>query len=233
MTEPIEGPVETTVHLLRHGEVFNPEGILYGRATGFFLSERGLAMADRVAARIGDRDITVIRSSPLERAQQTAAPLAAARGVDVGIDERLIESENYFAGKPFKIGPSLIYNPAAWLHLWNPMRPSWGEPYRQVAARMWGAIEDARLAAAGHEAVLVSHQLPIWIARLRAEKRAYFHDPRRRQCTLCSVTSLRFVGDELVTVGYSEPAGDMIPAADRRAAFSSGGAGDPADGDQQ
>lgn len=224
VTDPAERGVETTVHLLRHGEVFNPEGILYGRASGFFLSERGLAMADRVAARIGDRDITVIRSSPLERAQQTAAPLAAARSLDVGIEERLIESENYFAGKPFKVGSSLIYNPAAWLHLWNPMRPSWGEPYKHVAARMWGAIEDTRLAAAGHEAVLVSHQLPIWIARLRAENRSYLHDPRRRQCTLCSVTSLRFVDDQLVTVGYSEPAGDMIPAADRRAAFSSGGA---------
>lgn len=215
--------VETTVHMLRHGEVFNPEGILYGRANGFFLSERGLAMADRVAQRMGDHDITVIKASPLERAQQTAAPLAAARGLEVGVDDRLIESENYFAGKPFKVGSSLVYNPAAWLHLWNPIRPSWGEPYRQVADRMWASIEDARVAAEGHEAVLVSHQLPIWIARLHAEKRAYFHDPRRRQCTLCSVTSLRFVGDELVTVGYAEPAGDMIPEADRRAAFSSGG----------
>ena len=224
VTEPADGVVETTVHLLRHGEVFNPEGILYGRASGFFLSERGLAMADRVATRIGDRDITVVRSSPLERAQQTAAPLATARGVDVEVDDRLIESENYFAGKPFNVRSSLILHPAAWLHLWNPMRPSWGEPYKQVAARMWGAIEDARRAATGHEAVVVSHQLPIWIARLRAEKRSYLHDPRRRQCTLCSVTSLHFVGDELVTVGYSEPAGDMIPLADRRAAFSSGGA---------
>lgn len=221
--------VETTVHLLRHGEVFNPEGILYGRASGFYLSDRGLAMADRVAERIGEQDITVIRSSPLERAQQTAAPLAALRGVAVGVDERLIESENYFAGKPFKVRSSLLSNPGAWLHLWNPLRPSWGEPYRQVAARMWAAIDDARVAASGHEAVLVSHQLPIWIARLRAEKRAFVHDPRRRQCTLCSVTSLRFVGDELVTVGYSEPAGDMIPAADRRAAFSAGGAAEVTD----
>lgn len=215
---------ETTVHLLRHGEVFNPDGILYGRASGFFLSDRGLAMADRVAQRIGDRDITVIKASPLERAQQTAAPLAKARGVEVRIDERLIESENYFAGKQFRVGSSLVYNPAAWLHLWNPVRPSWGEPYKQVAARMWAAVEDARIAAEGHEAVLVSHQLPIWVARLRAEKRSYLHDPRRRQCTLCSVTSLTFAGAELVTVGYSEPAGDMIPEADRRAAFSSGGA---------
>lgn len=219
---------ETVVNLLRHGEVFNPEGILYGRAPGFVLSEGGHAMAARVGERLGDRNITVIRSSPLERAQQTAAPLAAAREVHVDIDDRLIESENYFAGQPFGARSSLLLKPAAWPRLWNPWRPSWGEPYREVAARMSAAIEDARRAVeteAG-EALLVSHQLPIWIARLHAEKRSYMHDPRRRQCTLCSVTSLRFRDGDLVSVSYSEPAGDLVPEADRRAAFSSGGEGD-------
>lgn len=214
----------TTVHLLRHGEVHNPDGILYGRAPGFFLSERGLAMADRVAEQVGHRDITHIVSSPLERAQQTAAPLAKARGVEVGLDERLIESENYFAGRSFSIRRGLVFNPAAWLHLWNPLRPSWGEPYAELAARMWSAVQDAREAAVGHEAVLVSHQLPIWTTRLFAEKRHYLHDPRRRQCTLCSLTSFEFDDDRLVAVSYSEPAGDMIPLADRRAPFSAGGA---------
>jgi len=214
----------TTVHLLRHGEVHNPEGILYGRATGYFLSERGLAMAERVATRIGDRDITHIVSSPLERAQQTAEPLAKARGLVVGTDERLIESDNYFAGKAFSVRSGLLLNPAAWPHLWNPFKPSWGEPYAAVAARMWAAVQDARAAAEGHEAVLVSHQLPIWTTRLYAEKRRYLHDPRRRQCTLCSITSFEFEGDRLTTVSYSEPAGDRIPPADRKAPFSAGGA---------
>ncbi len=68
----------------------------------------------------------------------------------------------------------------------------------------------------------MSHQLPIWICRLHAEGRRFLHDPRRRQCTLCSVTSLDFDGDRLLTIGYSEPAGDMIPAAQRKAAFSAG-----------
>ena len=85
---------------------------------------------------------------------------------------------------------------------------------------------DARQAAEGHEAVLVSHQLPIWITRLRAEGRSFLHDPRRRQCTLCSLTSFTFDGERLVSVGYSEPAGDLIPLADRSAPFSAGGADD-------
>jgi len=213
--------MRTTVSLLRHGEVYNPDGILYGRAPGFHLSARGRAMAERVADRIGERDITVITASPLERAQETAAPLASARGVEVGLDERLLESDNYFAGRPFKVADLL--RPSVWPRLRNPFRPSWGEPYDELAARMWDAVLTARDAARGHEAVLVSHQLPIWVTRLYAEKRRYVHNPRNRQCTLCSLTSFEFDGDELTAVSYAEPAGDLVPLADRRDSFSAGG----------
>ncbi len=213
----------TTVHLLRHGEVHNPQGILYGRSSGYHLSDRGHKMAERVAERIGDRDITHMVSSPLERAQETAAPLAAARGLTVLLDERVIESGNIFEGRRFEVRDSILRQPQVWGSLWNPFRPSWGEPYKQVLARMWSAVIDARIAAEGHEAVVVSHQLPIWITRLKAERRSFLHDPRKRHCTLCSLTSFTFEDDRLVSVGYSEPAGDMIPVADRNAPFSAGG----------
>jgi broad specificity phosphatase PhoE len=216
----------TIVHLLRHGEVHNPEGILYGRRSGYLLSDLGQQMAERVAQVVSGRDITHMVSSPLERAQQTAAPLAAARGLEVGLDERVIESSNVFEGKAFP-GKSALRDPRTWPHLWNPLRPSWGEPYKQVVARMVAAVNEARWAAEGHEAVVVSHQLPIWITRMHAERRRTFlHDPRKRQCTLCSLTSLWFEGDELVRVSYSEPAGDLIPVRDRNSPFSSGGAPD-------
>ena len=218
--------MKTIVHLLRHGEVHNPQGILYGRSSGYHLSERGRQMAERVADRVGDRDITHVVSSPLERAQETATPLAAARGVTVEIDERVIESGNIFEGKPFNVRSSILRQPQVWRSLWNPLRPSWGEPYKQVVARMWPAVLDARKVAAGHEAVVVSHQLPIWITRLAVEHRSYLHDPRKRQCTLCSLTSFTFDDERVVSVGYSEPAGDLIPIADRSAPFSAGGADD-------
>ena len=218
--------MKTTVHLLRHGEVHNPNGILYGRADGYHLSERGRAMADRVADRIGDRDITHLVSSPLERAQETAAPLAAARGLTVRLDDRVIESSNIFEGRPFDMQDSILKQPHVWKALWNPFKPSWGEPYKDVVARMWPAVLDAREAAEGHEAVVVSHQLPIWITRLKAEGRSFVHDPRKRRCTLCSLTSFTFEGDHLVSVGFSEPAGDLIPLADKHKPFSSGGAAD-------
>ncbi len=215
---------DTVVHLLRHGEVHNPEGLLYGRRDGFHLSELGQQMAARVASVIGDRDIVHVVSSPLERARETATPLAEARQLEVTIDERVIESTNKFEGAQFGAGRNALRDPRNWRHLWNPWKPSWGEPYKEVVARMMSAVHDAREAAAGHEAVIVSHQLPIWTTRLAVEGRSFLHDPRKRQCTLCSLTSLHFVGDKVTQVSYSEPAGDLIPVADRGATFSAGGA---------
>lgn len=216
---------DTIVHLLRHGEVHNPDGILYGRRDGFHLSDLGTKMAQRVAETIGDRDIVHLRVSPLERAQETARPLAEARGLDIVTDDRVIESTNEFEGISFGAGAmTIIKRPRLWRHLWNPLAPSWGEPYKQVVARMMAAVEDARRVAEGHEAVIVSHQLPIWTTRLHVEKRSFLHDPRKRQCTLCSLTSFHFVGTRITQIGYSEPAGDLIPVKDRKAPFSAGGA---------
>jgi broad specificity phosphatase PhoE len=214
---------QTIVHLLRHGEVHNPTGVLYGRRPGFHLSELGHKMARRVADTVGDRDITHIVASPLERAQETATPLSEARSLQIATDARVIESSNVFEGERFGVGDGILKHPAAWRHLWNPFRPSWGEPYKEIVVRMMAAVHDARDAARGHEAVLVSHQLPIWITRLHVENRSFLHDPRRRQCTLCSLTSLVFTDDRLTTVRYSEPAADLIPIKDRRSPFSSGG----------
>jgi broad specificity phosphatase PhoE len=215
---------QTTVHLLRHGEVHNPQGVLYGRLPGYVLSELGLRMAEQVADAIKDRDIVHLRASPLERAQQTAQPLAAARGLEVVTDARVIESANVFEGKRFGVGDGALRKPSAWVHLWNPFKPSWGEPYKEVAARVMASVHDARDAARGHEALIVSHQLPIWITRLHAEGRPFVHDPRKRQCTLCSLTSFNFTDDRLTSVSYSEPAGDLIPTRDKKAPFSAGGA---------
>lgn len=218
--------MRTTVHLLRHGEVHNPSGILYGRRPGFFLSDLGHQMARRVADTVAERDITQVWASPLERAQQTAQPTADALGLPVRTEPRVIESGNVFEGQTFGVGDGVLHRPSAWRHLWNPFKPSWAEPYKAIVARMVAAVNDARRAAEGHEAVLVSHQLPIWTTRLYAERRSYVHDPRRRQCTLCSLTSLTFDGDRLSSITYSEPAGDLIPVTARRDPFSAGGAPD-------
>ncbi|MBQ0866669.1 histidine phosphatase family protein [Streptomyces sp. A73] len=215
----------TVVHVMRHGEVHNPEGILYGRLPGYHLSDLGRRMADRVAEHLDRRDITHVVASPLERAQETAAPIAKTHGLDVGTDQRLLEAGNVFQGKTFGVGDGALRSPENWRHLRNPFRPSWGEPYIDQVVRMRGAIESAKDAARGHEAVCVSHQLPIWILRSFVEHRRLWHDPRRRQCTLASLTSFTFLGDRIVSVGYTEPARDLVPAHLRAGAKRQKGGG--------
>lgn len=199
----------TIVHLVRHGEVDNPTGVLYGRLPGFRLSEAGERMAELATDALRGRDVTVVRSSPLERATQTAVPIASEFGVAPTVDERLIESRNRFEGKQFGVGDGSLRNPANWRYLVNPFRPSWGEPYEQVAARMLAAVADARDVATGHEAVLVSHQLPIEVARRKAQGHPLWHRPDRRRCALASITSFRYADDgRLLGIDYEEPAGE-------------------------
>ena len=206
---------QTTVHLLRHGEVFNPERVLYGRLPGFRLSELGVAQAKLAAEFLARRDVGYLVSSPLERAQQTAVPLADALGLDVALDERLIEADNHLEGRQVAGGKGLFTDVSNWKYFINPFRPSWGEPYAQIAPRVLAAARAARDAAvaagAGKEAVCISHQLPIVIARRAAEGRRLFHDPRKRQCGLASVTSFTFDADDVVGIDYAEPAAALPP----------------------
>ncbi len=212
----------TVVHLLRHGEVHNPQGVLYGRLPGYRLSPAGEEMARTAAVWFSGGPaahppVTHLVSSPLERARQTAAPVAEALDLPVAVDERLIEAGNAFEGLKVAGGRGVFRQPGNWWKLRNPVRPSWGEPYVEIAARMLAAVEAARDAARGGAAVCVSHQLPIWTVRLHLEGRRYVHDPRRRQCGLASVTSVTYEGDRVAGITYAEPAGatdpDAVPGA--------------------
>jgi len=205
----------SVVHLLRHGEVYNPEGVLYGRLPGYRLSDLGEQMAQRAADALSGHDIAAVIASPMERAQQTAEPIARVHGHEIATEPLAIEADNIFEGQRVSVGDGVLRQPATWRHLWNPFKPSWGEPYDEVAARMRQAVLNAKELADGREAVLVSHQLPIWIARLDAEGRRLWHDPRSRQCTLASLTSLTFDDDDLVSITYSEPARDLLPGASK------------------
>ncbi|WP_413452054.1 histidine phosphatase family protein [Georgenia phoenicis] len=208
----------TTVHLLRHGEVHNPGGVLYGRLEGFRLSDRGQQMARRVGEVLhgNGHNLRLVVASPLQRAQETALPTARAFGLELGTDERLIEAANDFEGTTVGSQRAKLASPRYWRRYVNPMRPSWGEPYRDQVARMTAAVGDARRrleAEGGGEALLVSHQLPIWVTRLFLERRPLWHDPRKRQCSLASLTSLTFDGSRLVGLAYWEPAADLVAGA--------------------
>lgn len=205
----------TLVHLLRHGEVHNPDRVLYGRLPGYHLSELGRQMAQAVADSLADNDITLVVASPLERAQETAQPIADKHGLPVLTDGRLIEAGNVFEGKTFGVGDGSLRHPAVWPRLVNPFKPSWGEAYETIAARMLEVVDQARRDAEGHEAVLVSHQSPVWIARLKLEGRRLWHDPRKRQCSLASLTTLTYDDDRLVGIELVEPAVHLLPTASK------------------
>lgn len=202
---------QTIVHFLRHGEVFNPDGVLYGRLPGYKLSDKGAQQALTVAESLASSDIVHVVASPLQRAQETASPIAAAHRLDVDTDGQLIESANKFEGLKVSVGDGALRDPRHWPKLINPLRPSWGEAYLDIARRMVGAAYRARAAAEGHEAVCVSHQLPIWTLRRFVEGKRLWHDPRRRECSLASLTSLVFDDHTLVDIRYSEPAGSSSP----------------------
>lgn len=212
-----------TVHLVRHGEVHNPDRVLYGRLPGFGLSELGHQMAENIGdwfagrARATGRTPVVLAASPLQRAQETARPIARALGLTIHTDSRLLESENHFEG--LSDIKSELKNPKHWPYLVNPFRPSWGEPYVDQVERMAAAVHDLRdqavaAAGVGAEAILVSHQLPIWVTRLSAEDRPLWHDPRQRQCSLTSVTSLHFErGQDRPRIEYQEPNAELLKDA--------------------
>jgi len=202
----------STVHVIRHGEVENPQKILYGRQPGWRLSEHGQAMASTLGEWAKAIDLAALHVSPLQRAQETAAPIAAAHNISITTDDRLIEAANIFEGKPFGIGDGVLKHPSAWRYLYNPWKPSWGEPYDEQIARMLAAIFDANKAANGKDAICVSHQLPIWILRSAIEGRSLIHDPRKRECSLASVTSVHFDDEGLISgISYSEPAKHLLP----------------------
>jgi len=212
----------TVIHLLRHGEVYNPEHILYGRLPGYQLSLRGRQQADLAAKFLAGRPISYVVCSPLERARQTAAPVAAAHGLDVAIDDQLIEATNVLEGTRVSGSISLLADPRNWPNFRNPLRPSWGEPYTEVVERMQAAVLAAAAAVEAlpprpdgrpPEGVCVSHQLPIYVLRRYLEGAHLFHDPRSRQCGLASITTVRFIGQDAVEVDYCEPASAIVQDA--------------------
>ena len=202
------------LHLVRHGEVFNPEGVLYERIDGFGLSDRGHQMAAAAAKYLAaqNRQISKLYSSPLQRTRESSAPIEKEFGLLLSADERFIEPWNKFKG--LRVGPkALLKHPAILLSLYNPARPSWGEPFKEIAERMTKGAIDAWNSVDSGDVVIVSHQLPIWMVHRSATGLALPHDPRDRRCSLSSVTSFELRDGKLVEVGYAEPGLDFAKDA--------------------
>jgi broad specificity phosphatase PhoE len=199
--------------------VLNPDHVLYGRIPGFGLSDLGKLMAQESADSKVGHPITRLYASPLQRTQESAAPWSKKFGLDIITDERLIEPWNDFEGTA-GFGAKVLSNPRFWPKLRNPFKPSWGEPYVSIVARMLSAIEDAWNSTESGEVALVSHQLPIWMVHRELAGERLFHDPRKRRCALSSITTLRRSsgraqesGYGFVEVDYQDPAAALQSSA--------------------
>src|SRR5699024_3042707 len=171
------------LHLVRHGEVYNPDRVLYGRIPGFLLSDLGHEMARAAAEdlRASGRPVAKLFDSPLERAQESAAPIAELLGLPIETEERIIEPTNYFEGK-VNHGPGAEFKkPRHWHKFWNPFRPSWGEAYRSVAKRVRAAMDEAWDSTPEGDIVMGGPQSPLGVARRDSAGHSPFHDqPKRR-----------------------------------------------------
>ncbi|CAB4568028.1 unannotated protein [freshwater metagenome] len=209
--------VARQIHLVRHGEVFNPGRVLYGRIPGFGLSDLGVRMATLAASDLAARDRTFSRiiASPLQRTRESAEPVSLALGLAVDIDERIIEPTNEFEGNQMRGRDSAVLKPRNWKYLLNPFRPSWGEPYRSIVNRMMTAIVEAGESVSDGDVVLVSHQLPIWMVNRHLSRKSLAHFPGSRECSLSSITTLEWLDPAnpsagLHVVGYVEPANELL-----------------------
>jgi broad specificity phosphatase PhoE len=197
-------PPVATIHLVRHGRVENPKGIIYGRLPGYHLSELGLDQARASAARLAERDVGAIWASPLERAQETAAVIAASVGLEVVTDDRLTESANTLEGATRTV-LGLLRNPLRWWHFRNPLKPSWGESFSDVRARMLAAVNGAVSAAGGREVVIVSHQTPVLVARFTLGGRRVPPWVGLVPCETGSITTVTLDGGRVVSTSYFSP----------------------------
>ena len=197
------------LHLVRHGEVHNPGGVLYGRLPHFHLSERGIEMAKTTADAIKglNRPISKLISSPLLRTQQSSEPIAEGLGLEIITDERLIEPYNVFEGRKLSARHVAI-RPHLYLHLRNPNTPSWGESYESIVSRMYAAMDDLAAEVDSGDVVLVTHQLPIWMVHQQAGGLKLAHNPKQRRCGLSSITSFEKRDGVWVEVDYQDPAAE-------------------------
>lgn len=224
----------TTIHFVRHGEVDNPNHVLYERLSGFHLSARGVRMAQATAKYIATvpqmRGITAIYSSPLERTRETAREIenalrniadsayvkahcdedsAQSQESDIILDKRLIEAGNNFRGKRIGYGEGTLWKNNNWKLVANLWKPSWGESYRSIATRVGDFVREQVRKHPGEQIVAVTHESPIWSYRHLLETGHAEHNMLLRHTALASITSITYDCETLrvLSITYVDPAG--------------------------
>jgi probable phosphomutase (TIGR03848 family) len=139
-----------TVILLRHGRsTANSAGVLAGRTLGVALDEGGVAQAQALVGRLAQLPLAALVSSPLQRCQETVAPLAQARELEVTVDDRFVEVDyGQWTGRELsKLGKEPLWK-VVQSHPSAAVFPG-GEGLAALQARAVAAVRewDAKLAA--------------------------------------------------------------------------------------
>ena len=215
----------TTIHFVRHGEVHNPDHILYERLPGFHLSDRGRRMAEATARYLAASPQTntaaAIYSSPLDRTRETAQAILTALNetrmarneepLELVTDQRIIEAGNNFRGTRIGHGEGALWRNGNWKLVTNLWKPSWGESYRQIAARVSAFAQEKVGEHAGQQIIVVSHESPIWSYRHLLETGHPEHNMLLRHTALASVTSITYDSQtgNVMSITYVDPAASV------------------------
>jgi broad specificity phosphatase PhoE len=157
---------KTVVHLVRHGEVENPQGVFYGRIPGYFLSKNGEEQAHTLGKHLSSRPVAAIYASPLDRTKQTAQIVASyLSNIPITHDERLIEVGSPLQGQLMKDLADTFYN-----FYTDPYIAQGGETMEGIVARMQSFFDEIVPRHTGEEIIVVSHGDPIMLMRAVATK---------------------------------------------------------------
>jgi len=153
----------SVLHLVRHGQVDNPQKIVYGRQRGWRLSERGRGEAEAVARHLGARAVARVYTSPLERAVQTATVIAGACGCEVEPREDLSEALLCSPWEGMSWRDVRGGRPREWArYLFRPLEIcDVEEDVHALGRRMAGALRAIAEAHPASQAVVVSHGDPL------------------------------------------------------------------------
>ncbi len=221
-----EAPPSTRLHLVRHCDVRNPKGVLYGHLPDFPLSEKGVRQAHALGRYFAGTRARQIYSSPLERARQTSEIIASyLDSVPITYTDDLIETRFglYLQGVPPKQVP---WRRPLWLihMIWPGLLPN-DESVAGLAARVRRPLMRLLADHPGEGGICVSHGDPIqgfWVTEQRRPRYAL----HRLQCAKGGLLQLDYAGEALRRLTYLSPAriAELAPEADQTEAGSRSGA---------
>lgn len=202
-------PSSTVILLVRHGQTPTTGKVLPGRATGLHLAEAGNAQAHRVAERIAELPrVDAIYASPLERARETAAPIAKALKQRVKIDKGLLECDfgdwtGAELGKLMKLPEwSTVQRAPSTFRFPN------GESFTEMQTRMVTALDRIRAAHPGGTVVCVSHADPIKAAVAHAMG-THLDLFQRIVIGTCSVSAIAYSGHGPIVLTVNSTGGSL------------------------